>query len=276
MAQQEAADENDERPACQDPPSGPSADFSALIDTIVAEGRAYRAEEQREDRGKRLREWLTVIMLGATMVGVFWQVREMIHVYGPVRDQAIASQKAAEAATVAAAAATKQSENSDKALVQAQRAWVGPRNASIAADPAIGKPVEITIEYQNSGREPATGFFYFVEPFGMLPAEEADGTLAVKIHSYMKACQDTKEWPGGSVVYPSSSGFGGGYTLSIKTTDNFIEEAMINGEKTIIVQGCFVYKTLEAPKHSYFCYFYRQGFTKIQNLNICLAGHDAN
>jgi hypothetical protein len=169
---------------------GPSADFAALIDAIIAEGRAYRAEEQREDKGKTFREWITVILLLLTMCAIFWQVYEMVHVYGPIRDQA-------EASKTAAYAATKQSENSDKTLVQTQRAWVGPINASIASEPAIGKPVEITIQYQNSGRELALGFIYSVEPYLCTPAEEANWSVSTKILNFMNTCKVTKEWEGG-------------------------------------------------------------------------------
>jgi len=64
--------------------------------------------------------------------------------------------------------------------------------------------------------------------------------------------------------------------LTSKTKDDFVDADIAKGEKIIIVQGCFSYRTFNAPHHSYFCYFYRQGFTKIQNLNICQSGHDAD
>lgn len=254
-------------PTSKDWQQYPYADLSALIDAIKTEGRAYRAEERREDKGETLREWVTVILLGVTMVAIFWQVYEMVHVYGPIHDQAIASK-------IAADAATKQSENSDKALVQAQRAWVGPQNATIAAEPAVGKPVEITIQYQNSGHEPALGFVYSVEPFLFTPSEDANGTVGTRILNYMNACKNAKEWKGGSVIYPSV-GFSA-YNLNSKTNDDFVDEDFTKGEKLLIVQGCFVYRTFDLPRHSYFCYFYRQGYTKPQNLNICTSGHEAD
>ena len=145
----------------------PSADFAALIKTIKNQGRAYRREEQREDRGHARRERITIGLLFLTVIGIFWQIYEMIHVYGPIHEQAVASgkqatasEKAAEATTRAAAAATRQSENSDRAMIQAQRAWLGPRNATFSAEPKIGEFIDVTIEYQNTGREPALNFAY--------------------------------------------------------------------------------------------------------------------
>jgi hypothetical protein len=78
----------------------------------------------------RTSDSLTVAMLGLTMIGVFWQVHEMIEAYGPIRDQAIATGESAEATGRAADAATKSAEGGEKSLVLSQRAWVGPSNAS--------------------------------------------------------------------------------------------------------------------------------------------------
>jgi hypothetical protein len=178
-----------------------SANFAALIGAIRNEGSAERAEEQREDRGKRFREWTTIVLIAATLIAVCWQVHEMIKVYQPIKDQADAAIKSADAAM-------KQAINSERTLIQAQRAWVGPRNATFAAEPAVGKPIEMTVEYQNSGHEPATSFVYFVDSFAIEPAEEANGAAAGRIAKYMTACRDNKERQGGSVIYPTTPGFG--------------------------------------------------------------------
>jgi hypothetical protein len=264
--------------AAQPKPGGTSTDFAALIDAIKTEGTAYRREEQREDRGKQFREWVTIALIALTFTAVCYQVYEMIKVYEPIRQQAIASTKQAAASEKAADAATRQSENSDKSLIQAQRAWIGPRNASMTAEPAIGKAIEISIEYQNSGREPALGFTHRVDAFPVTPEEDANGSALNKLRSYMNDCKQANAWEGGSVIYPiSGGGLGGvGYNLTIRLSDTFVDEAITKGDKSVIVQGCFLYRTSNQPHHSYFCYFYKQGVSKIQNLNICAYGHDAD
>jgi|ERR1700719_3583395 uncharacterized protein YecT (DUF1311 family) len=127
--------------------------FSSLIETIRDEGRAYRKEEQREDQGKRFREWITIILITMTFAAVCYQVYEMIKVYEPIREQAEAAKSAANATKRAADAATTQSEiatkqaeisarqaeNSDKALVQSQRAWIGPRDRDLKLNQSLGK-----------------------------------------------------------------------------------------------------------------------------------------
>ena len=170
-----------------------SANFAALIEIIRVEGRAYRREEQREDRGKKIREWITIGLLACTLSAVGWQVREMIKVYDPISKQAEASKEAADAAT-------KQSENSDRALVQAQRAWVGPQNAAFVAEPAVGKPIETSIAYQNSGHEPALAFTYFIESFAIGTDQTSDQKATAEIQKYMQACKERKDWVGGSVI----------------------------------------------------------------------------
>jgi hypothetical protein len=48
----------------------PSGDFSALIDAIRDEGENYRREEGKEDIGKRIRDWITIIILGLTLIAL--------------------------------------------------------------------------------------------------------------------------------------------------------------------------------------------------------------
>ena len=103
--QQEAASNKDRTPTDAHDPDRPSADFAALIDTIIAEGRAYRREEQREDRGKKRRDWVTIVLIGLTFGAVCWQVHEMIKVYDPIKTQADAAKISADAAKVASEAA---------------------------------------------------------------------------------------------------------------------------------------------------------------------------
>jgi hypothetical protein len=89
-------------------------------------------EEEGRDGRKASREKLTIFLVFATVVAAgtgdwffYGQMSEMQKAYGPAQQ--------------AAAAATKQSENSDKAMVQAQRAWIGPSNAAFDVAPSIGK-----------------------------------------------------------------------------------------------------------------------------------------
>ncbi len=95
-----------------------------------------------------------------------------------------------------------------------------------------------------------------------------------RTNQFLDACRYKNEWAGGSVVYPST-GFSS-YNLGISAKTDFVDGDVVNGDKIVYVQGCFLYRTFETPHHSYFCYFYKHGITKIQNLSICDNGHYAD
>jgi hypothetical protein len=273
----------------------PSADFAALIDAIRQEASANRQEENREDRGQRFRDYLTLFFVMATAAGVFYQahifsgqLEEMQSASKQTEQLISANGKLAETGTQQAAAAVKQAEATDKqanALVQsadvsregmilAQRAWVGPNNAAFTAEPAIGAPIDITVSYQNTGRQPALQFLTSADVIPTTEEEDRNGKFPQRLSLYLERCKNTNEWPGGSVAYPST-GFST-YNFSLKTKDDFVDEAITKGDKLVVLQGCFLYRTFEAARHSYFCYFYKKGQTKIQNLNICTSGHYAD
>jgi hypothetical protein len=80
---------------------GPSTDFTALIDAIRREAQTNREEESREDRGRHFREYLTLIFVVATAIGVFYQasifsgqLEEMRKAYGPIESQAATARDA--------------------------------------------------------------------------------------------------------------------------------------------------------------------------------------
>jgi hypothetical protein len=181
--------------------------------------------------------------------------------------QANAAQKQAQAL---ADSATVAHDN----MILAERAWVGPNNAAFSADPAVGKPIEITIAYQNTGRQPALNFIYDANSFSDLAMFDPKGTAQQATSVYMEACKAQMQWSGGSVIYPTT-GFST-YNLNTKSNDDVVDQTITSGDKLIYVQGCFLYRTFDAPRHSYFCFFYKQGQTKIQNLNICPTGHYAD
>jgi hypothetical protein len=75
-------------PSPQNDPNSPTPDFAALIDAIRTEGSANRTEEKREDGGRKLREYITILLLGLTVALVKCQIDEMRKVYEPIAQQA--------------------------------------------------------------------------------------------------------------------------------------------------------------------------------------------
>jgi hypothetical protein len=77
-----------------------SNDFSGLIYTIREEGEAYRKEEKKEERGKRIRDWITICILAFTLIAltatycaIGEQVSEMKKVYGPIKEATDATKR---------------------------------------------------------------------------------------------------------------------------------------------------------------------------------------
>lgn len=268
---------------------GSSPDFRALIHTIRREGRAYRREEQREDSGKRFREWITIALITLTLAAVSYQVYEMIKVYEPIKGQAEAARIAADATKRAADAATRQSEiaskqadiatkqadNSDKAMVQAQRAWIGPRDAKLENKPVAGQRNKIVVEYQNTGKEPALSFVFDATALVIADVEEMDGTSVRKMNDYLLKCVKTPVRSFAGVVFPTS-----GFAVSqasIELNEKLIDDDVATGTgKSLIVQGCFAYQTGNVTHHSAFCFFYRANISDIAHLNVCLSGNYAD
>lgn len=260
---------------------GVSDDFAALIDTLRQEGRALRREEQREDRGKKFREWVTIGVIALTLIAVCYQVYEMIKVYEPIKEQADAAKLAADSTKRAADAATKQSEiaskqaeSSDKAMLQAQRAWIGPRDAKLEAKPVAGQKNKATIEYQNTGKEPALSFVFDAGPTIATAADETDGSLGRTMTEYLWKCIGMPPRVLAGVVFPTT-GFSSPQ-LTIQLNENLIDADVEAGKKSLLIQGCFAYQTGNITHHSAFCYFYNANRTDFSHLNVCLSGNHAD
>lgn len=221
-------------------PKAVSPDFAALIDTMRSEGRAYRREEQREDRGKNIREWFTIALISMTFVAICYQVHEMIKVYEPIKEQADAAKIAADSTKRAADAATRQSEiagrqadNSDKAMLQAQRAWIGPRDARLESKPVVGQKNKFVVEYQNTGKEPALSFVFDATAVVATATEERDGTLSLKMTEYLSRCLSTPARGLAGVVFPTS-GFSVSQ-LSVDVDEKLIDDDVAVGKKTLLI-----------------------------------------
>jgi hypothetical protein len=250
-------------------------------DAVSPDTAALIREEQREDRGKNLREWTTIALIAATLVAICYQVHEMIKVYEPIKEQAEAAKRAADASIRAADAATKQSaiatqqsENSERALILAQRAWVGPTIARMVGTPELGKPLKISIEYANSGKEPALNFIYAADIFAATAADDANHVVEAKVNAAFKGCREATTLRAGQVVFPTVADTAN--RISLTTNDAFVDQTFIDGETTAVIDGCFVYKSFDVIRHSYFCYFYNNKTPTTDGLNFCTNGAGAD
>jgi hypothetical protein len=160
-------------------------------------------------------------------------------------------------------------------LVANQRAWVGPRNAKSEKAPELEKDLPLIVEYQNTGREPALETIFDVDVFTATEEEDQGGQVARKVNEFVNQCKIKWTPLHATVVFPSSVGVGSaGYTMSRTVPAEMIDQDVVDGQKAIVVSGCFVYKT--AIHHSSFCYFFKTKKTQPANWGICQVGNDAD
>jgi hypothetical protein len=160
------------------------------------------------------------------------------------------------------------------ALIASSRAWVGPTIAKTESSPESGKPLIISVQYANTGREPALNFVYAVDVFTATKVDEDNGVLTAKVEAYFKGCRAATTLRSGQVVFPTVANTT--TNLNFTTVDSFVDQAILDGEKTIIIDGCFVYKSFEVVRHSYFCYYFNSKKSKPDALNFCDNGAGAD
>src|SRR5271166_4515884 len=142
LGHNEVAGDGQEKEPAQDIRGSASPDFAALIHAINTQGRANRAEEKREDDGKRFREHVTIILIASTLLALSWQVYEMVRVYGPITDQAEVLQKN---------------------LVASNRAWIEPSSLRLSKPLEQSGGLKVQLYIANKGKEPAVDIIYKFE-----------------------------------------------------------------------------------------------------------------
>jgi len=245
----------------------PSIDVLTLIEAIKAERDLSRKEEAGEDRAKGIREWITIGLVTGTLLAVIYQVSEMIRVYGPIQEQAIASVKAA-------AAATQQAESAERTRVDLQRAWVGTKRVSLSSEPKVGSAVDITIEFENTGHEPARNFDFIILPHLQFDDSNESSTENAEFVGMVNGtCAQMPDSDRGFVVFPGATG-------RIESPDNWtrirqehLDKSLERGQSMLYITGCFEYSTVGSVHHTSFCYWYKKGITDFRNLRICGGAH---
>lgn len=286
---QEEKPGEENRKTSNDNQCGPSADFSALIDTIRQEAKANRDEESREDRGKRFREYLTLMLVFITAAAVIYQAfifsgqLDEMKSSGEQTGQLIennaklagAAGKQAEAAEKQAVAMSEYAKVTRDSLIAAQRAWVGPRNIKSSRAPVLDEPLDIILEYQNTGRDPATETIKATDIFTGTDEEDRSGIVPDRINNFISECKIMWKPQAANVVYPST-GLGTPYTLSVNLKGSLIDADVVAGTKNIWAAGCFVYKTFNTIHRSWFCYYFKNGIVKPESWAICEIGNGAD
>lgn len=145
------------------------------------------------------------------------------------------------------------SQEANRMNAESGRAWLGPVDASFDKTPVIGSPLKITVNYQNSGHEPATGIVTDIESFVYKVIPAIDAVFADTINSYDASCKTVQPSPEGRVAMPT-----GQASLLYKVTktldSSLIDNTIKSGTKSFTIYGCISYTASNKTRHSYYCF----------------------
>jgi hypothetical protein len=167
-----------------------------------------------------------------------------------------------------------------------ERAWIGP--VAARSDPfEVGKPVKITVTYNNTGRLLAS-FKLFNGGTFFSKAQWRDDSVKKAVELRETECMNESllNYPVAisGVAYPTAGL--SAYTLIYNSnnpniTDNeriILNNDLISSDLVFVLFGCFIYKTGEStPHHSFYCYYHQAGTTDdVNNLGYCPFGQRAD
>jgi hypothetical protein len=214
-------------------------------------------------------------VMEAQQVAMQGQLDEMRATESQTNEMIETNRKLAEAAGKQAQAAIDSAKTAQENMVASQRAWVGPRNAKSATGPELEKNLDIVVEYQNTGREPALETIVDSELFVATKEEDDSGAVTNRVNDFTAKCRIKWDPTKKGVVFPSGN-TSSAYELTRTLDADEIDQEVLDGSKTIILDGCFVYKSAGGIRRSSFCYFFTSKKTKPTNWGICAVGNDAD
>jgi len=179
-----------------------------------------------------------------------------------------------EAAKQQASAAAAMAEVAKSNLISSERAWVGPNNASIENWTDADKPLRVNVTYQNTGREPATQFSKSLILTYFEKDDIENGNLTIRARQIFDDCNRIVLSTAGDVAFPST-GFNT-YNFFNTASDEDSKALRADLNSVLIIQGCFVYKTVESVHRTNFCFYFKPSKSIPDRLNICEGGSTAN
>jgi hypothetical protein len=195
--------------------------------------------------------------------------------------QITASQRLADAAARQAEASVAAAKTSEDNLVASQRAWVGPTDANIIASEAF-KPLQATVLYGNSGRQPAPTFTVMTAKI-YSPDEWNNGFAVSDIEKSKADCLQTAMNDQVARITFPTTGYNS-FIIKYNGTQKNIRDVgplsvtpgIVDGTDIVAFKGCFVYRTTGQVHRTAFCYYYQAKLSDASHLNYCTVGQAAD
>jgi hypothetical protein len=176
--------------------------------------------------------------------------------------------------------AKKAADDAHMAVVAANRAWIGPVSATLAAIPSAPPTEDITVPvpFRNTGHEPATdasivggGDAIAIDAtYEEIHAKEQsfeDYCFSISGAKHMASAVSVVVFPGGS----AANDFNGSITIR----SDLIDWDVIYGKKYLYLHACVVYQTFSEVRHTSVCYYAQAGKT-VGSLPFCDKGNRAD
>ncbi len=231
-----------------------AARIAAEIKTLSDVQHAQTSHEDANEVKDRAINVATLFLVFLTVLFTFLTWRTLSGQLDEMKAASIQTQRIinansvlVDAATKQAAAAAQSAETARASYLASQRAWIGPNNARISANPEVGKDLKIFVDYNNFGREPAVNAVFDTDVFTASDDEDRAGKVMGKAKAFVDQCIDMWKPTQGTVVYPSTGGLGStAYNLYKIADKSLIDSDVVGGKKSIFIDGCFVYSTAQS------------------------------
>ena len=241
-----------------------AANITAALKAISDAQDRQTSHEDGSDKKNLALNVVTIILLFVTVFFTYktWktfegQLEEMRKVYKPIEDQAKVAQET---------------------LIASSRGWIAPRAAQIAGRLEKGRPIDVVVHYENPGREPAQNVIHVINGNVIAdPALLAPDKLATLQFPENRLCDVPTPSEGeGMIAFPSVQGYD--VHLSIFSKEG-TPQAVLEGNESFFIEGCFLYRTLGAVHHSSYCMYLDPNKTKPPEqwlFKFCINGNRAD
>jgi hypothetical protein len=176
--------------------------------------------------------------------------------------------------------AKKAADDAHLAVVAANRAWIGPVSATLAAIPSAPPTEDITVPVpiRNTGHEPATdaSIVGSADSIGIDAAYDEIHAKEQSFEDYCFSISGAKHMTSAVsvVVFPVSS-VSNDFSGLITIRSDLIDWDVIYGKKYLFLHACIVYQTFSEVRHTSVC-FYAQAGKSVGSLPFCDKGNRAD
>ena len=159
------------------------------------------------------------------------------------------------------------------ALSAGRRAWVGVADARIEGALEANADLNFTVDYRNTGHEPATNLALVETPIVIDGEKRADPSTMSRLEQFAQRCL-AEDYVGAMIAFPTGDFQNYQASAVLKASD--VDQDLVDGRKIVVLQGCIVYMTEGVVRHSASCLYFQSGKTRLVRFPTCAKGNEAD